>query len=534
MPRNDRRNEYFVPGEGISREVILADICRYLGNDALVRPAPHQGTQGYMVRAYRNLTSDMIVDLKNDSARWEASGRKEPYVVYREREARNPPDQPMPLPYRYYGYGGYQPTDPYPGFNYRSYGYPPLPPTSALYAASDSPYAVLYSAGNGAVRDQAMRLRERAVANLKDEANTQEKNEQQTAAPQDSAQQSKKTTSRQSPDPTDRETGTTPEGDISKENQTSKLPERETDTTEKPPSSTDGLTSSASTSGGQDSLEVRAELDGHSANFDNPQVPSSSPTPEQGHGVAPPLKRATFNTSQQRGTTSELGSPNPNRFLGQFATTQTANPMDAVSNNILPDTAAPVIHLDNRLEKRSLNLVCYRSAVYGCTAHQIHVVRPRQSIQITDESLQTILSQHPDLISTDVEFLEALKEGIGEDTRPAIVDIDPLAMQDLLHCYHHPSTIATQQQGKGNHNAYIHWVFALKGKDSRYLLEFVEGWSGQRIAVAASIPLLVSTVVGILLSFLTANVQTAFTVAGFILTMGTVFLALVGVLSGTE
>jgi len=32
-----RQNEYFLPAEGISREVIQADICRYLGNDALVR-----------------------------------------------------------------------------------------------------------------------------------------------------------------------------------------------------------------------------------------------------------------------------------------------------------------------------------------------------------------------------------------------------------------------------------------------------------------------------------------------------------------
>ena len=39
--RPERQNEYFVPGDGISREVIQADICRYLGNDALVRPGNH-------------------------------------------------------------------------------------------------------------------------------------------------------------------------------------------------------------------------------------------------------------------------------------------------------------------------------------------------------------------------------------------------------------------------------------------------------------------------------------------------------------
>lgn len=33
-----RKNNYFLPGDGIRREVITADICRYLGNDALVKP----------------------------------------------------------------------------------------------------------------------------------------------------------------------------------------------------------------------------------------------------------------------------------------------------------------------------------------------------------------------------------------------------------------------------------------------------------------------------------------------------------------
>lgn len=37
-----RTNEYFVPKDGIDREVITADICRYLGNDALVRPGKYE------------------------------------------------------------------------------------------------------------------------------------------------------------------------------------------------------------------------------------------------------------------------------------------------------------------------------------------------------------------------------------------------------------------------------------------------------------------------------------------------------------
>lgn len=53
-----RPNDYFLPGEDINREVIQADICRYLGSDATVRPYTHQdGRQGYLIRAYRALTT---------------------------------------------------------------------------------------------------------------------------------------------------------------------------------------------------------------------------------------------------------------------------------------------------------------------------------------------------------------------------------------------------------------------------------------------------------------------------------------------
>jgi hypothetical protein len=41
-PAAPRQNEYFVPRDGIDREVITSDICRYLGNDALVRPGTYE------------------------------------------------------------------------------------------------------------------------------------------------------------------------------------------------------------------------------------------------------------------------------------------------------------------------------------------------------------------------------------------------------------------------------------------------------------------------------------------------------------
>jgi hypothetical protein len=78
MPTMSRANQWFVPGDGIAREVITADIQRYLGPDALVRPGvgtgeyqvrstsptprtnilTHtQGQGGYWITAYRTLTS---------------------------------------------------------------------------------------------------------------------------------------------------------------------------------------------------------------------------------------------------------------------------------------------------------------------------------------------------------------------------------------------------------------------------------------------------------------------------------------------
>lgn len=50
--------DYFLPGEDINREVIQNDICRYLGNDAKVRPYTHSdGRRGYLISSSRSLTT---------------------------------------------------------------------------------------------------------------------------------------------------------------------------------------------------------------------------------------------------------------------------------------------------------------------------------------------------------------------------------------------------------------------------------------------------------------------------------------------
>jgi len=140
-PAQPRTNEYFVPKDGIDREVITADICRYLGNDALVRPGNYENPQtrqiqhGYFITAYRNLTTAMIADLKADSDRWDAERRQTASrglpsnVEYRSSNTHQTR--------QYYG-----PTEPATG---ASAGYPPpatAGPQTGLY---DNGYPLAYN-----------------------------------------------------------------------------------------------------------------------------------------------------------------------------------------------------------------------------------------------------------------------------------------------------------------------------------------------------------------------------------------------------
>jgi hypothetical protein len=98
----------------------------------------------------------------------------------------------------------------------------------------------------------------------------------------------------------------------------------------------------------------------------------------------------------------------------------------------------------------------------------------------------------------------------------------------VLYAYNHPSKLSDTD------HVWIDWVFKLRQADKRHALEFVEGWNGTRIAIAGTIPLVFSTVVGLAWSIRTGEWQTGFTVAGFILTAGTLLLALLAVVSGIE
>ncbi|CAI6087024.1 unnamed protein product [Clonostachys chloroleuca] len=185
-PSTSRQNEYFVPRDGIDREVISADICRYLGNDALVRPGQYevrldfitasdyavaapalnpqtgQVVQGYYITGYRNLTTAMIEDLKADSARWDAerraqTSRNTPGGQYRMSETHQsrqnrgpteghyPPDGYGHDGPRYPGtgapgYTGASPSYAQPGYGGPggAYGYQQSPPPDPRYSGSYS------------------------------------------------------------------------------------------------------------------------------------------------------------------------------------------------------------------------------------------------------------------------------------------------------------------------------------------------------------------------------------------------------------
>ncbi|KAF2759060.1 hypothetical protein EJ05DRAFT_331458 [Pseudovirgaria hyperparasitica] len=118
--------QWFVPGDDIAREVITADIQRYLGPDATVRPGTgtgeYEGMDGFWITAYRTLTSNMIKDLKQDSQRWRAEmahGR----VAYQDSTTHQARQHygPTPGPSRHDPAAAYQQTAPSYATGYGNY-----------------------------------------------------------------------------------------------------------------------------------------------------------------------------------------------------------------------------------------------------------------------------------------------------------------------------------------------------------------------------------------------------------------------------
>jgi hypothetical protein len=202
----------------------------------------------------------------------------------------------------------------------------------------------------------------------------------------------------------------------------------------------------------------------------------------------------------------------------------------------------------------SLNLICYRPGSQGCVIRQIQVVK--RSLCTDGKVFGALLSTNPDLIQTDEEFFQSLQTEYSKkmcsltrrlfslktlrkirllsvsillvffvecrylmwiqyepETRPKIVPIDDFTLQEIFFAYSKPSTIKSTFE-------WVDWVFELRQPNQRHALEFVEGWSGFRVAIVGSMPMFISTVVGITWAA-KGDVTTAFTVAAFILTLGT-------------
>lgn len=79
---------FFQPGDGIDRAVITADIQRYLGPGASVKPGSYDKVEGYWISAHRPLTSAQVMDLRSDSARWSFECSRD--IPIRESQASAP------------------------------------------------------------------------------------------------------------------------------------------------------------------------------------------------------------------------------------------------------------------------------------------------------------------------------------------------------------------------------------------------------------------------------------------------------------
>lgn len=282
----------------------------------------------------------------------------------------------------------------------------------------------------------------------------------------------------------------------------------------------------------------------------------------QAHNLESLIARPSSPTQQPtKPSDASQSNPRPSKRPKPIPPAALVAPFGNVPNSTGPLTPLPEDDGNDKSKRKnnnavdvtkptcSLNLVCYRSG--NCIARQIRVI----SEDRMDDWLayQMTKRQNQDLISSDRELFETLRRiyrtemcgfwrrffslktlrrlrllSYTKDSRPAPVPFDEFTMQEVLWAYNHPSSFSKTE------TEWIEWVFRLRQLDKRHALEFVEGWNGTRIAIFGTIPCVASTLVGVIWSALGGDVQTAFTVAGFILTVATVLLALLAVISGID
>lgn len=91
----------------------------------------------------------------------------------------------------------------------------------------------------------------------------------------------------------------------------------------------------------------------------------------------------------------------------------------------------------------------------------------------------------------------------------------PDAFQEVLWNFYKPSRV------KKDSFRYVDWIFKLRQEEQRHALEFVEGWSGWRVALAGSIPGMISTGVATAWALMGGELSTVFTVSSFVLAIST-------------
>lgn len=198
----------------------------------------------------------------------------------------------------------------------------------------------------------------------------------------------------------------------------------------------------------------------------------------------------------------------------------------------------------------SLNLVCYRGGAQGCVLYQVYTILESRFPDPND--FKKMISKDASMICSDEQFFRELNRAYRSEmcgfwrrylslktlrglkllayspvTRPTVVPLDDFVLQEMFYAYRHPNSVKTK-------TSWIEWVFRLRDRNKRHALEFVEGWNSTRVIIAATVPWLISCLVGVVWTAMGKDAQTAFTVAGFILTSGTVILALLAVISGIE
>lgn len=155
-------NEYFIEGDGISREVLQIDICKHLGPEATSRPGTYNSKKGFFIKALRPFTTAQLEDLRaasegyqNEAENMRRIGQNPRDYEYSQTRREFNQDMPVSDPSYYSpsvyppGGSGYPPGSSYPpvtgpGYPSLTYAQNPSYPAYSMASTSGMP-ASMYS-----------------------------------------------------------------------------------------------------------------------------------------------------------------------------------------------------------------------------------------------------------------------------------------------------------------------------------------------------------------------------------------------------